>query len=115
MNRNQPLVIVFLSFLLLSQTDGCAVTISPDQYYRHCDEQAELIMADGSKYKLASNWKIDSTDCIRGRGLHIKNDSTSVTDIKVPISEVNQLIVVDDISMIYLELAIASAIFIHML
>ena len=72
-------------------------------------------MADGSRYKLASNWRIDSTDCIRGRGLHIKNDSTTVTDVKVPISEVNQLVVVDDTTIIYLELAIASAIFVHML
>ena len=115
MNRNQSVVIFIISLVLLSQFAGCVVTVSPDQYYRHCDKQAELIMADGSRYKLASNWRIDSIDCIRGRGLHIKNDSTMLADVRVPISEVNQLIVVDNITMIYWELAIATAIFIHML
>ena len=90
-------------------------TINPDEYNKHYREQAELIMVDSSKYTLARNWTIDSNYCIRGRGMYIKNDSTKILNVKIPIAGISQLSVEDNITPIYFELIIASAIFIHML
>lgn len=90
-------------------------TISPNEYNKHYEEQAELILVDSSKYKLAPNWTVDSNYCIRGRGMYSKNDSTKIFNVNIPISTISRLSVEDNITPIYFELIIASAIFIHML
>ncbi len=72
-------------------------------------------MVDSSQYKLARNWTIDSNYCIRGRGMYMKNDSAKIGDVNIPISGIRQLSVEDNITPVYFELLIASAIFIHML
>ncbi len=90
-------------------------TISPNEYNKHYQEQAELVLVDSSKYKLAPNWTVDSNYCIRGRGMYSKNDSTKIFNVNIPISDISRLSVEDDITPIYFELIIVSAIFIHML
>ena len=94
---------------------GCVTTVSPNEYSRHCEEQVELTMLDSSKYTIARNWTIDSNYCISGRGMYMKNDSIKRVNVNVPISRVSRLSVVDNITPIYFELIIATAIFIHML
>ncbi|MGA7160241.1 MAG: hypothetical protein WBZ48_04520 [Bacteroidota bacterium] len=90
-------------------------TISPSEYNKHYQEQAELVMVDSGNYTLARNWTIDSNYCIRGRGMYMKNDSTKIVNVNIPISGVSRLSVQDDITPIYFEILIASAIFIHFL
>ena len=115
MNRSRPLIIALLILGLLQLFAGCMTTISPGDYNRHYQEQAELVMVDSSKYTLARNWTVDSNYCIRGRGMYMKNDSTKIFNVNIPISGVSRLSVQDDITPIYFELLIASAIFIHFL
>jgi hypothetical protein len=90
-------------------------TVSPNEYSKHYEEQAALTMVDGSKYTLARNWKIDSNYSIRGRGMYMKNDSTKIVNVNIPISGISRLSIEDNIKPIYFELIIATAIFIHML
>jgi hypothetical protein len=90
-------------------------TVSPNDYNKHYQEQAELVMVDSTRYKLAPNWRVDSNYCIRGHGMYIKNDSTKMTNVNIPISGISRLSVEDNITPIYFEIIIASAIFIHML
>src|SRR5208283_4596123 len=115
MNGNRALITILLILVVLQVFIGCMTTISPSEYNKHYQEQAELIMVDSSKYKLASNWTVDSNYCIRGRGMYIKNDSTKIFYVNIPIPGISRLSVEDNITPIYFELIIASAIFIHIL
>jgi hypothetical protein len=115
MNGSWTLITILLNLVLLQAFTGCMTTISPNEYHRHYQERAELIMVDSSTYKLASNWAIDSNYCIRGRGMQIKNDSAKIFNVNIPISGISRLVIEDNITPIYFELIIASVIFIHML
>ena len=115
MNVRHTLITILLILILLQVFTGCITTISPNEYNKHYQEQAELIMADSSKYKLARNWTIDSNYCIHGRGSYIKNDSTKIINVNIPISSISRLSVEDNTTPIYFEIFIVSIIFIHML
>ena len=115
MNGNHVLITILLTLVLLLVFTGCMATISPDEYNKHYQEQAELVMLDSSKYKLARNWTIDSNFCILGRGMYIRNDSAKLVKVNIPISGISRLSVEDNITPLYFELIIVSAIFIHML
>ncbi len=107
--------IIILILLSLQVFTGCMATINPDEYSKHYQDRAELITVDSSKYKLASNWRVDSNYCIRGRGMYVKDDSTRILNVNIPISSIRRLVVEDNITPIYFELIIVSVIFIHML
>ena len=115
MNISRALLTILLFVVLLHVVTGCMATISPNEYYKHYQDQAELMMVDSSEYKLAANWTVDSNYCIRGRGMYMKNDSTRIFNVNIPISRISRLVVEDNITPIYFELIIASAIFIHIL
>lgn len=115
MNGNYAVITILLILILLNVFIGCMATISPDEYNKHYQEQAELIMVDSSKYKIARNWTIDSNYCILGRGMYIKNDSAKLINVNIPISRISRLSVEDNITPLYFELITVSAIFIHML
>ena len=115
MNASRALTTILLILILVQIFTGCMATIGPNEYNKHYQENADLIMVDRSKYKLARNWTVDSNYCIRGRGMYMKNDSAKIVNVNIPISGISQLSVEDNISPIYFELIIASAIFIHML
>ena len=115
MNASRVLITVILIFILVQVFTGCMATIRPDEYNKHYQGQAELIMVDSSQYSLARNWTVDSNYCIRGRGMYVKDDSTKIVNVNIPISGISRLSVEDNITPVYFELIIASAIFIHML
>ncbi len=115
MNASRALTTILLILIFVQAFAGCMATISPNEYHKHYQEDAELIMVDSSKYRLARNWTVDSNYCIRGRGMYMKNDSAKILNVNLPISAIRQLSVEDNITPIYFELLIASAIFIHML
>ena len=115
MNGSRALITILLILVLLQVFTGCMTTISPSEYYKHYEDQAKLIMVDSSKYTLASNWIVDSNYCIRGRGKYVKNDSTRILNVNIPISGISRLVIEDNITPIYFELIIASTIFIYML
>ncbi len=115
MKRSQLFIIIVLSVVLLQVFAGCMTAISPREYSQHYQDQAELIMADSSRYKLASDWRVDSNYYICGRGMHIKKDSSNVSDVRVPLSNIKRFVVEDNITPIYFEIIIASAVFISLL
>jgi hypothetical protein len=115
MNASRALTTILLILILVQIFTGCMATIYPNEYNKHYQENAELIMDDSSKYKLARNWTVDSNYCIRGRGMYMKNDSAKIVNVNIPISGISHLSVEDNVTPIYFELIIASAIFIHML
>jgi|SRR5208283_1710767 len=115
MNGSRTLIPILLILVVLQAFAGCMTTISPNEYNKHYQEQAELVLVDSSKYKLAPNWTVDSNYCIRGRGMYSKNDSTKIYNVNIPISDIRRLSVEDNITPIYFEIIIVSAIFIHLL
>jgi hypothetical protein len=94
---------------------GCMTTLSPGEYSKHYRENVEVTTADSSRYSLAPNWKIDSTNCLRGRGAYVKNDSSQMVNVNIPLSGVGRIAVEDDITPIYFELLVATVLFIHFL
>jgi hypothetical protein len=115
MNASRALTTILLILNMVQVFTGCMTTISPNEYNNHYQENVELILVDSSKYRLARNWTVDSNYCIRGRGMYMKNDSAKIVNVNIPISGISHLSVEDNITPIYFELIIASAIFIHML
>ena len=115
MNQSRTLIALLLILILFQALTGCMATIGPNEYHNYYKEPAKIIMVDSSTYKLARNWTVDSNYCIRGRGMYVKNDSTRILNVNIPISDVSRLVVEDNITPIYFELIIASVIFIHML
>lgn len=109
------LITIVLILVLMQVSISCMATINPSEYTKHYQEQADLTMIDGSRYTLARNWTIDSNYCIRGRARITKNDSSKIGNVNIPISGISRLSVEDNITPVYFELIIASAVFIHML
>ena len=94
---------------------GCMTTISPGEYSKHYQENVEVTTADSSRYTLAPNWNIDSADCLRGRGLSLKDDSSRTVNVNIPLSGIIRIAVEDNITPIYFELLLATVVFIHFL
>jgi|GEM_PF-2935716 len=115
MNSSRALLAILRFPIMAIVFTGCVTTVSPNEYSKHYEEQVELTMLDSSKCTIARNWTIDSNYCISGRGMYMKNDSIKRVNVNVPISRISRLSVVDNITPIYFELIIATAIFIHML
>ncbi len=106
---------MLLFFLLTGISAGCMTVLRPNDYSKHYQDKAELIMIDSSKYTLASDWTVDSTQCIRGRGTYSKDDSTRTGKVAIPLSGISKLTVEDNITPIYFEVLVVSAVFLHYL
>ncbi len=115
MKKNSSFIVTGLCFILLPLYNGCAVTIAPGDYYKNYDKQAEIIMNDSSKYEIASNWTVDSTSHIRGKGIRIygKNDSSKISRVSIPQSDIRRLVIIDNVTPIYVEVAVVTALFIY--
>ena len=89
MNASRASITILLILILALVFTGCVTTVSPNEYSKHYEDQAELTMLDSSEYTIARNWTIDSNYCIRGRGMYMKNDSTKIVNVNIPISSIS--------------------------
>ena len=94
---------------------GCMTTISPSEYSKHYQENVEVTTADSSRYTLAPNWNIDSADCLRGRGIETKRDSSRTVNVNIPLTGITRIAVEDKITPIYFEILVATVVFVHFL